>query len=51
MWPVAHPLLDRSVFPELERPRAELLALPVHQLLTDDHVAQISDAAVAVLRP
>src|SRR5205807_1515125 len=29
VWPVPHPLLDRSQFPELEGARAQLLALPV----------------------
>jgi len=51
VWPVPHPLLDRSQFPELERARTQLLALPVHHLLTDEHVAQLRRAAVEVLKP
>jgi dTDP-4-amino-4,6-dideoxygalactose transaminase len=51
VWPVPHPLLDRSQFPELEVARAQLLALPVHHLLTDEHVAQLRRATVEVLRP
>jgi hypothetical protein len=51
VWPVPHPLLDRPQFPELDAARAHLLALPVHHLLTDEHVAQLRRAAVEVLRP
>ena len=51
VWPVPHPLLDRSQLPELERVRTQLLALPVHHLLTDEHVAQLRRAAVEVLKP
>ena len=51
IWPVPHPRLDRSRFPELESARSRLLALPVHQLLREEHVEQIRRAAVEVLRP
>jgi perosamine synthetase len=51
VWPVPHPLLDRSQFPELEGARAQLLALPVHHMLTEEHVTQLRRAAVEVLRP
>jgi perosamine synthetase len=51
VWPVPHPLLDRSQFPELERARTQLLALPVHHLLTDEHTAQLRRAALEVLKP
>lgn len=49
VWPVAHPLLDRSRFAELEPARRELLALPVHQALSPSHVEQVAEAARAVL--
>lgn len=51
VWPVPHPLLDRARFAELEPARRELLALPVHQSLRDDHVERIRGAAVDVLHP
>jgi len=51
IWPVPHPLLDRSLFPELDQARTQLLALPVHQLLRDEHIDQIRRAAIEVLRP
>jgi dTDP-4-amino-4,6-dideoxygalactose transaminase len=49
VWPVAHPLLDRSRFAELEPLRSGLLALPVHQALSDAHMERVLDAARAVL--
>ena len=51
IWPVPHPLLPRDEFSELEPARRELLALPVHQLLRDEHVDQVLAAAKAALRP
>jgi hypothetical protein len=50
VWPVAHPLLDLSQYRELDSARAQLLALPVHHLLTDDHIAQLRRAAREVLK-
>jgi hypothetical protein len=44
IWPVAHPMLDRRRFPELERARRGLLALPVHQALEDWHMDIVLDA-------
>ncbi len=38
IWPVAHPMLDRNRFAELDPLRQELLALPVHQDLGPWHV-------------
>lgn len=49
VWPVPHPLLDRSRFAELEPARRELIALPVHQALGERHVERVLDAARAVL--
>jgi dTDP-4-amino-4,6-dideoxygalactose transaminase len=49
VWPVAHPLLDRSRFSEVEPARAQLLALPVHQALSERHMEQVLEAARAVL--
>jgi dTDP-4-amino-4,6-dideoxygalactose transaminase len=49
IWPVPHPLLDRSTFRELEGPRAGLLALPVHQQLRPAHVDAIASAASRAL--
>jgi hypothetical protein len=51
IWPVAHPLLDRSRFAELDPLRAELLALPVHQDLEPWHTELVAKAACEVLRP
>lgn len=51
IWPVAHPLLDRSRFAELDPLRRELLALPVHQDLEPWHVELVADAASRILRP
>ena len=51
IWPVPHPLLDRNRFAELEPARRQLLALPVHQLLRDEHVDHIRRMATEVLRP
>ena len=44
VWPVPHPLLDRERYAELEPLRAGLLALPVHQELSDAHVEAIGAA-------
>jgi hypothetical protein len=49
VWPVPHPLLDRSRFSEPEAARAELLALPVHQALSERHMERVLEAARAVL--
>ncbi len=49
IWPVPHPLLDRSRFTELEPARRELLALPTHQLLAPWHIDAVAHAAKAVL--
>jgi hypothetical protein len=49
VWPVPHPLLDRSGFAELEPLRAGLLALPVHQHLRAPHVDAIAAAAIHAL--
>jgi hypothetical protein len=45
IWPVAHPLLDRSQYPELDPLRHQMLALPVHQGLTPWHMEQVAAAA------
>jgi dTDP-4-amino-4,6-dideoxygalactose transaminase len=50
VWPVPHPLLDRSRFAELEPARTQLLALPVHQALSERHMERVLAAATAVLR-
>jgi hypothetical protein len=50
VWPVPHPLLDRSRFAELEPLRAGLLALPVHQALGEREMDRVLDAAKRVLR-
>jgi perosamine synthetase len=50
VWPVPHPLLDRKRFAELEPARTQLLALPVHQAMSEAHVEQVLEAARAVLR-
>ncbi|MEA2843932.1 MAG: hypothetical protein QOJ69_1603, partial [Actinomycetota bacterium] len=49
--PVAHPLLDRDRFAELDPLRQELLALPVHQDMQPWHVELVADAASELLRP
>lgn len=49
VWPVPHPLLDRSRFAELEPLRAGLLALPVHQALGEREMERVLDAARRVL--
>jgi hypothetical protein len=49
VWPVPHPLLDRTRFAELEPARAQLLALPVHQALSARHMERVLEAARAVL--
>jgi perosamine synthetase len=49
VWPVPHPVLDRSRHAELEPIRDGLLALPVHQSLRDRHVERVLEAAKAVL--
>lgn len=49
IWPVPHPLLDRSAFDELEPLRAGLLALPVHQQLRPGHMDAIAAAAIRAL--
>jgi dTDP-4-amino-4,6-dideoxygalactose transaminase len=49
VWPVPHPLLDRSRFAELEPARTRLLALPVHQALGDREMERVLEAARAVL--
>ena len=51
IWPVAHPLLDRDRFAELDPLRRELLALPVHQDMQPWHVDLVADAASRILRP
>jgi dTDP-4-amino-4,6-dideoxygalactose transaminase len=50
IWPVAHPLLDRQRFAELEPARRELLALPTHHLLSTWHMDAVAAAAKHVLR-
>jgi perosamine synthetase len=45
IWPVPHPLLDRYRFAELEPLRHQMLALPVHQGLSEWHMRQIASAA------
>ncbi len=45
IWPVAHPLLDRSQYAELDPLRNQMLALPVHQGLTPWHMEQVAIAA------
>jgi hypothetical protein len=49
IWPVAHPLLDRKRFAELEPLRSGLLALPVHQGLDPWHVDVVARAAKTAL--
>jgi DegT/DnrJ/EryC1/StrS aminotransferase family len=49
VWPVPHPLLDRTRFAELEPARPQLLALPVHQAMSESHVEQVLEAARTVL--
>jgi perosamine synthetase len=50
IWPLRHPLLDRERFPELEPLRRGLLALPVHQGLSNWHMDAVLRAA-RTLRP
>jgi dTDP-4-amino-4,6-dideoxygalactose transaminase len=45
IWPVPHPLLDRTRFVDLEPLRHQMLALPVHQGLSEWHVEQVAHAA------
>ncbi len=49
IWPVPHPLLDRERFTELEAPRRELLALPVHQSLGDWQMRRVLAGAKTAL--
>ena len=50
IWPVPHPLLDRSALPPSWSGRApSLLALPVHQQLRPTHVDAIASAASRAL--
>ena len=49
IWPVPHPLLDRTRHAELAPARTQLLALPVHQAMSESHVEQVLEAARAVL--
>lgn len=49
IWPVPHPLLDRSRYDELAPLRQGLLALPVHQHLRPAHVDAIAAAAMRAL--
>ena len=49
VWPVPHPLLDRTQFAELEPLRRGLLALPVHQQLDEAAIDKVRDAALAAL--
>src|SRR5205814_2559446 len=51
VWPVPHPLLDRTRFAELEPVRHGLLALPVHQAMREEHVDVVIRAAKAVFAP
>jgi hypothetical protein len=50
IWPLPHPLLDRERFAELEPLRRGLLALPVHQGLSNWHMDAVLRAA-RTLRP
>lgn len=45
IWPVPHPMLDRNRFAELEPLRHQMLALPVHQGLSEWHMHQIVTTA------
>lgn len=45
IWPVPHPMLDRQRFAELEPLRQQMLALPVHQGLSDWHMHKVANAA------
>ena len=49
VWPVPHPLLPREDFAELDWARDELVALPVHQQLRDEHVDAVLAAAKSAL--
>ena len=49
IWPVAHPLLPRGGFAELDPLRAGLLALPVHQELRPEHLEAVAAAARAAI--
>ncbi len=49
IWPVPHPLLAGERFPELDPARRELVALPVHQSLRDEHVEAVASAAKAAI--
>ena len=49
IWPVPHPLLDRTRFAELEPARRELLALPTHHLLEPWHIELVLAAAKGAL--
>jgi hypothetical protein len=49
IWPVPHPLLDRSRHAEVEPLRRGLLALPVHQALDDWHMDCVLSAAKRAL--
>ena len=51
VWPVPHPILDRTRFAELEPVRHGLLALPVHQAMREEHVEVVVRAAKAVFAP
>jgi len=51
VWPVPHPILDRTRFAELEPVRHGLLALPVHQAMREEHVEIVIRAAKAVFAP
>jgi DegT/DnrJ/EryC1/StrS aminotransferase family len=49
IWPVPHPLLPREEYAHLDPARHELLALPVHQQLRDEHVDLVLAAAKKAL--
>lgn len=50
IWPVPHPLLNRAEHRDLDPLRTELLALPVHQTLSEWHMNQVARAATEAAR-
>ncbi len=45
IWPVAHPMLDREKYADIDPLRHQMLALPVHQGLSPWHMEQVAIAA------
>jgi dTDP-4-amino-4,6-dideoxygalactose transaminase len=47
-WSIAHPAIPEGAFPEAERLRAHLLALPVYQGMTSRDVEYLADAVCVI---